>query len=229
QQPAGGQPGPYQPPPGFGQRPKKKKTGLVVGLVAGVAVVAGVVAGLGYFVFGWFGSTESGPTLTRPQVEALIASDFMREANGGRTPDLTVDHLSASRLGSLNSCPTLRGYLTDGDQWSGGGISVQRYEKKLSPQAFFDAAGECGPWKYTAEDYASLSVHAKDGGWWITDSTDDSLLIVYGNVWLSFPDRGKDGEDKITSLFQDFRTAVNAAGRTSTTGSPGADVDPANR
>ncbi|MCL2666553.1 MAG: hypothetical protein FWF02_02460 [Micrococcales bacterium] len=202
-----------QHPVAAGPQKKKKKTGLVVGLVAGVAVVAGVVAGLGFFVFDWFGSTPQAPTLTKPQAEALIGSEFMRDANGGRAPSFSDTHVDPSSLGHLDGCPSLREMLANADQWSSSAATVQRFEKNLSPQAFFDAAGPCAAWNNnSAADFAALSVHGQDGGWWITDANDRSLVLVYGNVWLAFPDRGRDPDDKIKSLFTEFRAAVTAAG-----------------
>jgi hypothetical protein len=183
-------------------------------LVGGGVFVVALVVVLGLFVFHWFGSSGSGPILTKKQVEAFLDSDFMEEVSGGLSADdYSHDHYSASDLEDDDLHPSCQGavdMLIDGDNWSSWSstVEVQRLAKRVSPRSVFDAQVRCEESDTSAEDLESISINEQDGGWWVSEDGDSDVAFVYGNVWLDLP-AGED-DDETRELFKDFVAAIDA-------------------
>lgn len=75
-----GQPGPAYGPPGYGPGfppPKKKRTGLILGLSGGGVVVLGVGITLAVFASGYYKSVGSAPSSATPPAECQVAPDLL--------------------------------------------------------------------------------------------------------------------------------------------------------
>jgi hypothetical protein len=84
-----GYPGGYPPPPGYGSPPgygapvpppKKKRTGLILGIVAGAVVLLGAGIPLGIFAIGYFASTGAAPVSSPVPAECRIPAQVLEKA-----------------------------------------------------------------------------------------------------------------------------------------------------
>ncbi|WP_370970504.1 hypothetical protein [Amycolatopsis sp. cg9] len=74
---------PGYPPPGYGPPvppPKKKRTGLVLGIVGGVVVLLGAGIPLGIFASDYFASTGKAPSSVPPAAECSIPAQVLEQA-----------------------------------------------------------------------------------------------------------------------------------------------------
>ncbi|MFI5590857.1 hypothetical protein ACIA5G_37820 [Amycolatopsis sp. NPDC051758] len=78
-----GYPPPGYPPPGYGapmQPPKKKRTGLILGIVGGVVVLLGAGIPLGIFASDYFASTGADPVSSPAPAECQIPAQALEKA-----------------------------------------------------------------------------------------------------------------------------------------------------
>ncbi|MCL2424288.1 MAG: hypothetical protein FWD11_10430 [Micrococcales bacterium] len=203
--------------------PKKKKTGLIIGLAGGgVAVVIAIVAVLGIFVFDWFGRGGSAPTLTKSQAERFVDSDFMQGLTGGdRLDDYLYDPYDPDTLGY--HCDAADKIYLGGDSWETipTSVSVFRFSSTLSPDQLFDTLEACfyediekgiaDPDVTDFDTYRDkISVTHQGNGSWTIERSSGVATFFYGNIVLSFqPDSVQ--EDDLRDLFGQFTAAVDAA------------------
>ncbi|MEU3621598.1 hypothetical protein BS329_21840 [Amycolatopsis coloradensis] len=73
-------PPPGYPPPGYGQPPKKKKTGLIVGLVVGGVVLLGLGIPGGIFASEYYSSVGKAPVSQQPPAECKVSPETLTKA-----------------------------------------------------------------------------------------------------------------------------------------------------
>ncbi|EMD24929.1 hypothetical protein [Amycolatopsis azurea] len=78
QQPPYGQPPGYGPP-GYGPPPKKKKTGLIVGLIVGGVVLLGLGIPGGIFASEYYSSVGKAPVSEQPPAECAISPEVLNK------------------------------------------------------------------------------------------------------------------------------------------------------
>ena len=208
---------PYYGPGGYpAGQPPKKKTGLVLGLVGGgAAVVVAVVAVLGIFVFHWFGgSSGSGPTLSKSQVDRFLDSDFMQDLTGDDAGDYYHEFMDPDDVGVVpDGCGAVVDLMANGDQWSST-AQVIRFTGTVSPESFFGAVVDCPEFDVfdaeLVEDVVSM-FHEQNGGWWASGVERNEIIFVYGNVWLMADDSGTGSSADVKNLFEDFQAAIDTA------------------
>lgn len=180
------QPYPAQQQPAYGQAPaKKKRTGLVIGIVAGVLVLCGACSAAGVVGYLWFIPAKNAITKTETSGGPATSADSGAPAASG-------DATGEAQTGAQTSLEALKARLPEGWVYE---LTAERPTMK---------AYRAGP---PASEWASAYVVEKGSSGW-TVTSEEPYNAAEGEP------AAQDDSKAAADLVKQFRTAIKE-GRTS--------------